>query len=75
MNLTQSQPTIYLCHSLIFRYLAKYYRLNEVNFYKFLLSVSDEKFKSWNNNGKIEYLKKFKIEGTAAKKICALLSV
>jgi hypothetical protein len=73
LNLTQTHPTIYLCHSLIFRCLSKWYHIDEESLYKFLLSTSEEKFSTMSEASKLHDMKKFNIETNAAKKIIHLM--
>lgn len=59
MELTQKFPPAYLCHSLIYKFLAIAYNVPLINLYRFLLSTSDEKFISMKHPTKLEFMKKF----------------
>ena len=73
MDLTQKNPPIIMCHSLVFKVIANSYKINELNLYKFLLSTTDEKFRAMKNSSKIDQMARFKIEPNIAKKIINLM--
>lgn len=69
MDLTQKRPYINMCHSLLFTVLANCWKANPMHLSTFLLSITDEKFRSLKNSGKLDLLQKHKIETNFGKKL------
>lgn len=73
MNLTQKNPPIYLCHSFIYKCLALECSIANININKFLLSTSDDKFRTMKNQSKMEYMNKFGLEGFIVRRLLNLM--